>query len=431
MDESLALRSHAGGGDPLAQLRTGERAVIGEGSLDDLDSLLHGTRRQALLGQPRRAGGEPTGRGEGEQPVIVLAANEVKGAAVQPADDERPLIAESAIEIRHREAGAPGADRQAHAAGVLALHGEQAIHDGEGVHCGLAGQQLGGESLGDHAAASMRGSRLEYGPVMDFEGKVVVVTGASGGIGGAIVRGLIERGARSVVAADLQEAGVEGLAEELGARVVPRVLDVADEQATFALVAEIEATVGPIDVWFANAGLATGSGVEAPDEDWDRQWQINVMSHVYAARALLPGWVERGEGRLVTTASMAGVLTAVGDAAYSASKHAAVGFAEWLAFTYAGQGVGVSCVCPGAVDTAMLRAGGAGDAAKASAVIGGGDVMAPADAAERILEGVEQQRFLILTHPDMHEFVLGKAQDPDRWIRGMTKLWARAQSLLS
>ena len=135
-----------------------------------------------------------------------------------------------------------------------------------------------------------------------------------------------ERGARSVVAADLDGSGVERLSEELGAaRVVPRALDVCDEAATRALVEEVERTIGAIDVWFANAGLATGSGPEATDEEWQRQWRVNVMSHVYAARALLPGWIERGEGHLVTTASMAGILTTVGDAAYSATKHAAVG----------------------------------------------------------------------------------------------------------
>src|SRR5271165_4896190 len=265
---------------------------------------------------------------------------------------------------------------------------------------------------------------------MDPEGRIIVVTGAAGGIGGALVHALIDRGARTVVAADLDGPGVERLGEELGARVLARTLDVCDERATRALIEEIEDTAGPIDVWFANAGLATGAGPEAPDEDWDRQWRVNVMSHVYAARALLPGWTERGEGHLVTTASMAGILTTVGDAAYSATKHAAVGFAEWLAFTYAGRGVRVSCICPGAVDTAMLRAGAGGDAARASAVIGGGEVLAPEQAAEQILDDLQRDLFLILTHPEMHDFVVGKAQDPERWIRGMTKLWSRAQSLL-
>ena len=265
---------------------------------------------------------------------------------------------------------------------------------------------------------------------MDPEGKIIVVTGAAGGIGGALVGALLERGAQSVIAADLDGQGVERLGEELGVAVLPRVLDVADETATVALVEEVTDRIGPIDVWFANAGLAAGGGPEAPDELWNLQWSVNVMSHVYAARALLPGWIERGEGHLVTTASMAGILTAAGDGVYSATKHAAVGFAEWLAFTYGGRGVRVSCICPGAVDTAMLRAGAGGDAAKASAVIGGGDVLAPDQAAERILGGLQQDLFLILTHPEMHEFVVGKAQDPERWIRGMTKLWSRAQALL-
>ncbi|MDQ6811915.1 MAG: SDR family NAD(P)-dependent oxidoreductase, partial [Actinomycetota bacterium] len=171
---------------------------------------------------------------------------------------------------------------------------------------------------------------------MDLEGKIAVVTGAAGGIGGALVRGLVARGAKSVVAADIDAAGVERLSEELGAgRVLARVLDVGHEQETGALVAQIESTIGPVDVWFANAGVATGSDVDTSDEIWDRQWRINLMSHVYAARALLPGWIERADGHLVTTASMAGILTSAGDAAYAATKHAAVGFAEWLAFTYA------------------------------------------------------------------------------------------------
>ncbi len=259
----------------------------------------------------------------------------------------------------------------------------------------------------------------------------MVVTGAAGGIGGALVRGLLA-GARTVVASDLDGEGVRRLSEELGPdRVLARELDVCDEAATLALVGDLESSVGPIDMWFANAGLATGTGPEGSLEDWDRQWRVNVMSHVFASRALLPGWVERGEGHLITTASMAGILTSLGDAAYASTKHAAVGFAEWLAITYAVQGVKVSCICPGAVDTAMLRAGAEGDAAKASAIIGGGEVLPPEQAAERILEAVEEDRFLILTHPEMHEFAVGKAQEPERWVRGMSRLWERAKALLA
>ena len=227
---------------------------------------------------------------------------------------------------------------------------------------------------------------------MNPEGRIAVVTGAAGGIGGALVRGLLAGGARTVVATDLDAGGVQRLGGELGDAVVPRELDVCDEAATLALVGDIESTLGPIDIWFANAGLATGTGPEGSLEDWDRQWRVNVMSHVFASRALLPGWVERGEGHLIMTASMAGILTSLGDAAYASTKHAAVGFAEWLAITYAAEGVKVSCICPGAVDTAMLRAGGEGDAAKASAIIGGGEVLAPEAAAERILEAVGEDR---------------------------------------
>ncbi len=264
------------------------------------------------------------------------------------------------------------------------------------------------------------------------EGKVAVVTGAAGGIGGGLVRALVDRGARSVVATDLDGAGVERLRDELpGAPVVACALDVTDQDATRALVEETEREIGPVDVWFANAGVSTGSDADTPDEIWDRQWRVNVLAHVYAARALLPGWTDRGEGHLVTTASMAGILSAAGDAAYSATKHAALGLAEWLAFSYAGRGVRVSCICPGAVDTAMLRAGAGGDPEKASAVIGGGEVISPDEAAERVLDELAEDRFLILTHPQMREFVVGKAQEPERWIRGMAKLWARAQAMLA
>jgi NAD(P)-dependent dehydrogenase (short-subunit alcohol dehydrogenase family) len=266
---------------------------------------------------------------------------------------------------------------------------------------------------------------------MNPNDKTIVVTGAAGGIGAALVQGLVERGARMVVAADLDEDGVAALSAELGEELVRgQALDVTDDRATLALVEEVEAHSGPIDVWFANAGVATGSGPEAGDELWERQWRVNVMSHVYAARALLPRWSERRSGHLVTTASMAGILTTVGDAAYSATKHAAVGLAEWLAFTYAAQGIHVSCVCPGAVDTAMLRSGADGDAEKASAAIGAGEVLAPEQAAERILDQLRDDRFLILTHPEMSEYAVGKAQDPERWLHGMGKLWARSQSML-
>jgi NAD(P)-dependent dehydrogenase (short-subunit alcohol dehydrogenase family) len=270
---------------------------------------------------------------------------------------------------------------------------------------------------------------------MEIEGRIAVVTGAAGGIGSALVRALADAGARAVVSADLTADRVEALTAELtgesgqtagGTRILPRALDVADGPATAALVEAIESSLGPVDLWFANAGITGGGGPEANDAACDRQWQVNVMAHVHAARALLPGWRARGEGHLVTTASMAGILTSLGDGVYAATKHAAVGFAEWLAITYGGEGVKVSCVCPGAVDTPMLR-GSLGDADQASANIGAGDVLPASEAAARILAGVREDRFLIYTHPEMQTFVERKAADTDRWIAGMQRLWARTQ----
>jgi len=252
-----------------------------------------------------------------------------------------------------------------------------------------------------------------------------VVTGAGGGIGGAVVRALLEAGATRVVAVDLRAP--TGFPEKVEARL----LDVSDEAATQALVADVEGSIGPIDLWFANAGLAGGGSEAADDSVWERQWQVNVMAHVYASRAMLPRWLERKEGHLVTTASMAGILTTLGDGVYAATKHAAVGFAEWMAITYGDQGVRVSCVCPGAVNTGMLTAMTDGDAEKAAAVIGGGDVLSSQAAAEQILAGTIEDRFLIYTHPEMQEYVVRKAQDPERWIRGMRRLWARTQELLA
>jgi NAD(P)-dependent dehydrogenase (short-subunit alcohol dehydrogenase family) len=259
---------------------------------------------------------------------------------------------------------------------------------------------------------------------MEISGRIAVVTGAAGGIGGAIVRALTAAGARLIVAADLNEAAVAD-----GSRVLARRLDVADEAATKSLVEEIEREHGPVDLWFANAGVAGGGGPEAPDAMWMLQWNVNVMAHVYATRALLPGWLARGEGHLVTTASMAGLLSTVGDGVYATTKHAAVGYAEWLAFTYGDRGVHVSCVCPGAVDTDMLRGTAGGDAQQAAAKIGGGEVATPDVAAAAVIAGVLEDRFLIFTHGGLQEFVVGKAQDPERWIRGMRRLNAKSEQL--
>ena len=259
---------------------------------------------------------------------------------------------------------------------------------------------------------------------MDPTGKVAVVTGAAGGIGSALVRALVAAGATKVIATDLDPPRTSFAPDT----VVNTALDVTDANATERLVDQVEAEHGPIALWFANAGVANGGSYDAPDSTWDLSWQVNVMAHVYASRALLPRWLERGEGHLVTTASMAGILTSLGNGVYSATKHAAVGFAEWMAITYADRGIKVSCICPGAVDTPMLR-GTLGDPDKADAVIGGGGAISADDAAASVLEGVREDRFLILTHPVMTEFMARKAGDTDRWIRGMTRLWGRTREL--
>ncbi len=258
---------------------------------------------------------------------------------------------------------------------------------------------------------------------MDPKGRVAVVTGAAGGIGSALVRALVGAGAATVVATDLD------VPRHTAGTIVNASLDVTDGEATERLVADVESTHGPIGLWFANAGVTGGGGHEASDAAWDLQWRVNVMAHVHASRALVPRWVERGEGHLVTTASMAGILTTLGDGVYAATKHAAVGYAEWMAITYADSGIKVSCVCPGAVDTPMLR-GSLGDPDKADAVIGGGGAISADDAAARVLEGVREDRFLILTHPEMKEFMTRKTDDTERWIRGMSRMWLRSRDLL-
>lgn len=261
---------------------------------------------------------------------------------------------------------------------------------------------------------------------MDPKDRIAVVTGAAGGIGSALVRALVGAGARLVVATDIAAP------TSTESKVLPRVLDVTDQASTNALVEEIESGHGPVDLWFANAGVGGAGQYDAPDSTWERQWQVNVMAHVYATRALMPGWLARGEGHLVTTASMAGILTSLGNTVYAATKHAAVGFAELTAITYADRGIKVSCICPGAVDTPMLRGalGNADNAAdNASAFIGGGGVLSADEAAARVIEGVREDRFLILTHPEMHEYMTRKAGDTDRWIRGMSRLWARAREM--
>src|SRR5699024_5007816 len=202
--------------------------------------------------------------------------------------------------------------------------------------------------------------------------------------------------------------------------------DASSDATIDAMVAAAEEHFGPVDIFFANAGIGDGSGLAAEDEQWQLALDVNLMAHVRAARRLVPGWVERGSGYFVSAASAAGLLTQIGSATYSATKHGAVGFAEWLAVTYGDDGVGVSCLCPMGVDTEMLRtgmssAGGEGGKVAAAAVTGAGEVLAPADVAEQVLRAVAEGTFLITPHADVREFLRRKADDHDRWIRGMQR----------
>ncbi|GAQ64588.1 putative ketoacyl reductase [Streptomyces scabiei] len=241
------------------------------------------------------------------------------------------------------------------------------------------------------------------------QGAGVVVTGAGGGIGAALARRFAAEGAR-VVVNDLDGDRAKAVADEIGGIAVPG-------DASAVVPAAREALGGSVDVYCANAGLASG-GTEAADEQvWARAWDVNVMAHVRAAHELLPAWLERGSGRFVSTVSAAGLLTMIGAAPYSVTKHGAYAFAEWLSLTYRHRGVKVHAICPQGVRTDMLTAAGsAGDLVLAPTAI------EPEDVADALFEGIDQDRFLILPHPEVAGFYQARAADPDRWLTNMNHI---------
>jgi NAD(P)-dependent dehydrogenase (short-subunit alcohol dehydrogenase family) len=262
---------------------------------------------------------------------------------------------------------------------------------------------------------------------MELRDQVAVVTGGASGIGRALALRFAEEGAAGVVVADLDGAGAEAVAAQLGGRGLGMACDVADEAQVGALVDAAEERFGPVDLFCANAGVGAGSDPMSPDADWDLSFAVNVRAHVLAARRLLPGWLERGKGHFLSTASAAGLLTQIGSAPYAVSKHAAVAFAEWMAITYGDRGVGASCLCPMGVNTPLLHAGeeAGGVAAQATAVVrAAGRVLEPEEVADVVVQGLREGRFLLLPHPEVHEFLRRKADDPDRWIAGMRRLQA-------
>src|SRR4051812_13006956 len=263
---------------------------------------------------------------------------------------------------------------------------------------------------------------------MELNDRVIVVTGGASGIGRALARRFAAEGARGVAGADLNAQGAEAVAAELGERAIGMGGDVTRESDVDALIARAEeAFGGAIDLFCANAGIGTGSGLDAPDDLWDASFAVNVKAHVLAARRLVPKWLERGEGYFLSTASAAGLLSRIGDAPYSVTKHAAVAFAEWLALTYGDRGLRVSCLCPMGVNTAMLNAGldledehGLG----ARVVAAAGRVLEPEDVADDVVRAITEERFLVLPHPEVGEFLRRKGDDPERWLAGMRRLQA-------
>jgi len=252
---------------------------------------------------------------------------------------------------------------------------------------------------------------------VELRDRVVVITGAGSGIGEALARRFANEQPRGLVLADINLGAAEGVAGETGGVAVH--VDVADPEANRTLIEESEDRFGPIDLFCANAGYGIAGDEQSDPAEWDRMWQINLMSHVHAARHLIPGWVARGEGYFLVTASAAGLLTNLKAAQYSVTKHAAVAFAEWLAITYGDAGVKVSCLCPMGVNTPFVQA-----ATEFQALLGPA-LIEPPEVAEAVVAGLKEEKFLILPHPEVEEFFQNKANDYDRWITGMRKLQRR------
>jgi NAD(P)-dependent dehydrogenase (short-subunit alcohol dehydrogenase family) len=253
---------------------------------------------------------------------------------------------------------------------------------------------------------------------VELKGKIVVITGAAGGIGRAMARRFAKEGPRRIICADLDGPGAMAVAAEVGGWGLAT--DVSREADIVSLIETVEAEEGPIDLFCSNAGIGIGGGAEAPDAGWTRIWEINVMAHVWAARALVPLMSARGGGYLLNTASAAGLLSQIGSAPYAVTKHAAVGLAEWLAITHGDQGIKVSVLCPQAVRTAMTAANPEGVAS-----IDG--MMEPEEVADACVAAIATEQFLILPHPEVLDYMRRKTGDYDRWIGGMRKLNRRFQ----
>lgn len=249
---------------------------------------------------------------------------------------------------------------------------------------------------------------------MHVRDKNIVVPGGASGIGRALARRFAAEGAAKVVVADLNEEGITAVADEIGGLAIAANVGVEDD--VINLVKITESQVGPIDLFCSNAGIAVHGDLENSNEEWQRVWDVNLMSHVYAARAVVPGMIERGGGYILNTASAAGLLSQIGSSTYSVTKHAAVGFAEWLSITYGNRGIKVSVLCPQAVRTAMtagLDNGG---------VAGVDGMMEAEELAEAVIKTLAEERFLCLPHEEVLTYMQRKSGDYDRWLKGMRRL---------
>jgi NAD(P)-dependent dehydrogenase (short-subunit alcohol dehydrogenase family) len=253
-------------------------------------------------------------------------------------------------------------------------------------------------------------------------GAGVVITGGAGGIGAAMARRFAAEGAR-VVVADLDAGGAAEVAERIGGTAVAG--DAASEDGVRALIERSREVLGAIDLFCANAGVAPHGGPETPEDVWAQAWDVNVMAHVRAAKLLLPEWLDRGRGHFLATVSAAGLLTSLGSAPYSVTKHGALAFAEWLSATYRHRGVTVQAVCPQGVRTRMLaETGRAGD------LIMGASAIEPGQVAEDVLRGIADGRFLILPHPEVADYYAVRATQNDLWLAGMNKLQRKVEQSL-
>lgn len=258
---------------------------------------------------------------------------------------------------------------------------------------------------------------------MNVGRRCAIVTGAGRGIGAAIAKALADREAR-VVLADLDPDAADGVAAAIrdrGGVALSVGVDVRDEESLRSLVRRAESAFGPVDIFCSNAGVMTQGGAEATDDVWNLSWEVNVMAHVYAARAVLPGMRERGSGHLVSVASAAGLLTTLGGAPYAVSKHAAVALAEWLSISHYDEGIRVSCVCPELVDTQMLTTA---EDPLVEEAIRRSEPITPERVAHAVVDAIESETFFVFPHPEVAEYYRRRAHDPERWQRGMVRLQA-------